>query len=66
MTDTVGSRIKGLRIKYGMKQIELASMLGYSVDTLSNWETDKTIPRGDAVVDLAEFFGVTTDYILCG
>jgi len=66
MVDTVGSRIRGLRVKYGLKQTELASHLGYSVDTISSWETDKTIPKGDCIVDIAEFFGVTTDYILCG
>lgn len=66
MIDTVGSRIKSLRVKYGLKQTDLAKKLGYSVDTVSNWETDKTIPKGDAIVDLAEYFGVTCDYILCG
>ena len=66
MESTVGSRIRSLRVKHKLKQSELADQLGYSLDTISSWETDKTIPRGDCIVDIAEFFGVTTDYILCG
>ena len=66
MRDSTGSRLKALRIRYGLSQKDLAEQLGYSVSTISNWECDRTIPRADCIVDIAQFYKVSVEYILCG
>jgi len=49
---------------YNAKQ--LLKELGLSNSTISDWKRGKGKPSSDAVVKFAEFFGVTTDYILLG
>ena len=61
----IKDNIKKLRISKAMKQKELADALGVTRTTVSNWETGSVIPNGKALSALADFFGVTTDYI-CG
>lgn len=59
----IKDNIKKLRISKAMKQKELADALGVTRTTVSNWETGSVIPNGKALSALADFFGVTTDYI---
>ena len=42
--------IKNLRLKLGMSQIEFASALGISVNTLRHWERGDRVPQGCALV----------------
>lgn len=58
------NRIKDLRTDKGLRQIDVANATGIDQKTLSNYETGKTNPDSYAIVKLAEFFGVTTDYLL--
>ena len=58
------NRIKDLRIDKDLRQIDVANATGIDQKTLSNYETGKTNPDSYAIVKLAEFFGVTTDYLL--
>ncbi len=37
--------VKAIRVKLGLSQRALAKRLGVSVNTVSNWETDRTSPR---------------------
>jgi len=37
--------------------------LGYSTGSLSHWKKGG-VPKGDIIVRLADYFGVTTDYLL--
>ena len=37
--------------------------LGYSNSTYSQW-TDKTVPRKSTLIKIADYFGVTVDYLL--
>ena len=32
---------------------------------MSNWENDNVLPSIEMLVKLAEYFNVTTDYLLC-
>ncbi len=47
-----------------MKQSELATTTGLSQKSISNYETGKTNPDSYAIIKLAAFFNVTTDYLL--
>ncbi len=44
---------------------ELAKKINVSPNTVSRWERGKRLPNLDAIIALAKFFKVSTDY-LCG
>lgn len=58
------SRIKLLREKRGLIQEMLAMEMGVTQQTLSKYEKDITIIKVDILKRLAEYFNVTTDYLL--
>lgn len=58
------SRIKILREKRGVIQAILATELGITQQTLSKYEKDVNIIKIDVLKRLAEYFNVTTDYLL--
>lgn len=58
------NRIRELREDKDLRQIDVANATGIDQKTLSNYETGKTNPDSHAIIRLAEFFGVTTDYLL--
>lgn len=58
------SRIKILREKMGLIQAILATELGITQQTLSKYEKDVNIIKIDVLKRLAEYFNVTTDYLL--
>ena len=58
------SRIKSLREKRGLIQEILAAELGITQQTLSRYEGDVTFIKVDVLKKLAEYFNVTTDYLL--
>ena len=58
------SRIKSLREKRGLIQEILAAELGITQQTLSRYEGDVAFIKVDDLKKLAEYFNVTTDYLL--
>lgn len=58
------NRIRALREDRDLRQIDVAKATGIDQQTLSNYETGKTNPDSFAIIMLAEFFGVTCDYLL--
>lgn len=58
------SRIKQLRESRGLIQEILASELGITQQTMSKYERDVTTIKIDVLKKLAEYFNVTTDYLL--
>ena len=59
-----GSRLKHLRESNNIPQKDFAKMLNIANSTLSQYESDKRIPSDDVKVQIAQFFNVTTDYLL--
>jgi len=59
-----GIRIKNLRQSKEMNQVQLAKKLGVKKQTVSNWENDNIMPSVDTLVRIADFFHVSTDYLL--
>ncbi len=58
------SRIRDLREDRDLRQIDVANATGIDQKTLSNYETGKTNPDSFAIIALARFFEVSTDYLL--
>lgn len=56
--------LKQLREKKGIGQKELATMLNYSTGTVSNYENGVHTPNLATLSALADYYGVTTDYLL--
>ena len=57
-------RIRILRNAYRMSQKELAIHLHVSKQTVSNWENDNIAPSIEMLMKIADFFHVSTDYLL--
>ena len=50
----------------GINGVQLTSSLGIDKSSLSHWSSGKAKPSTDAIIKLAEYFGVTTDWLLTG
>ena len=61
---TTGRILTELRKEKEIGQKELAVYLNVSVGTVSNYENDVHSPDLSTLCKLADFFGVTTDYLL--
>ena len=59
-----GEILTSLREERGIYQKELAAILKVSVGTVSNYENNIHFPDQDALLQLADYFGVTVDYLL--
>lgn len=57
-------RLKELRLEKELSQAQLAKATGLSHTAIVYWETEQRIPNANAVVILAAFFNVSTDYLL--
>ena len=66
MDMTLGKRIGMLRREKGMKQDELAEILGISPQAVSKWENDQTCPDISLLPKLAQILGVSVDVLLSG
>ena len=55
-------RIKLLANEKGLTIAELERILGFGNNIISKW--DKSIPRSDKLEKLADYFNVSTDYLL--
>ncbi|GET06785.1 XRE family transcriptional regulator [Ligilactobacillus agilis] len=60
----IGQTIRDLRKEKRVSQTELAKIVGVSQTTVTAWETGKAEPSSSAVSNLADYFNVTTDYLL--
>lgn len=57
-------RLWELRREKGMKQREMADILGIKLRSYQNYEGGDRRPDYEGLVALADYFGVTTDYLL--
>lgn len=60
----LSEQIKNLRTAKGINQVELAKCLGVTKQSVSNWENENIMPSIDMLIKIAEYFGVTTDFLL--
>ncbi len=65
MMTILGDRLKEMRVEKGLSQGQVASYANVSQSTLSDLERGEIAPKTiDAVVSLAAYFDVSTDYLL--
>lgn len=60
----VAKNISELRQSHRMTQLELAEKLNYSDKAISKWERAESSPDISVLVEIAELFGVTLDYLV--
>ena len=61
---TIGKRIAILRKQKKISQTDLAKALNVAPSTIGMWETDQRALKDDSLKQLADFFDVSTDYLL--
>jgi len=59
-----GERFKSLRLSRGINQVEMAKIFGVTKQSVSNWENENIMPSVDMLIKIANFFNVSTDYLL--
>lgn len=62
--ENVGRKISELRKGRNMTQMEVADLMGISVQAVSNWERGNSMPDISKLPELAKIFGVSIDEIL--
>lgn len=61
-----GVRIRNIRILSGITRQRVADEIGISVDALRKIERGSNGAKIDTLVELADYFKVTLDYLVCG
>ena len=59
------NNLRKLRKERGLTQISLQMKTGIEQALLSKFETGERVPPTDVLLILADFYGVSIDYILC-
>lgn len=60
----IADRIKSIREKSGLTQTILAKKLGITRSSVNAWEMGISVPSTQYIVELANLFRVSTDYLL--
>ncbi len=59
-----GERLRKLRIEKKVSQPKLAEILDVDVSTIGKWEIHNATPSARTLIELADFFNVSVDYLL--
>ncbi|ABP67680.1 transcriptional regulator, XRE family [Caldicellulosiruptor saccharolyticus DSM 8903] len=57
-------RLKELREEKNISRSDLAEILGVSTQTIANYENGHREPNFDTLLKIADYFGVTVDYLI--
>lgn len=60
----IAERLRALRKEKNMRQADVAKLLGIGVRTYQYYEGDEHRPDYEMLIKLADFFEVSTDYLL--
>lgn len=60
---SMGSRIKEARLKKGLRQDELAALVGVQPSAISNYESDTSRPRENVLYKLFETLDVDANFL---
>lgn len=61
---TLGEKLKELRENHGLYQRDISKIAGVGVSTISGYEKDEKRPKHSTLEKIADFYGVTVDYLL--
>lgn len=64
--ETVGDRLKRLRVAKGLSVVELSKIIGVSRISVGNWERGDMSPKIQYVKKYSDYFNVSEDWILNG
>ncbi|MDE6411368.1 MAG: helix-turn-helix domain-containing protein [Clostridia bacterium] len=62
--ENFATRLKELRTEKNLSQVQLSKATGLSRSVIGYWESGKKHPTSPAIITLAKYFNVTTDYLL--
>lgn len=57
-------RLKELRIQRGLTQTQVGDLIGVSCVTIARYEAGDREPSNAKITTLADYFGVTVDYLM--
>lgn len=60
---SLSRKLKQLRKEHKITQVDLAKVIGVERSSVGKYETG-TMPSAEVLTSIAEYFGVTTDYLL--
>ncbi len=52
--------------KYGVSSYEVAKKTGVTQTAISNWKSGRSTPKVETMKKIADYFGVTVDYLMTG
>ena len=58
------NKLKQLRIEKNIKQQDLAKALNVTKQSVSNWENNKRLPDINTLIQLADFYNCSLDYLV--
>ena len=64
MINKFNEKLKELRKERQLLQKQLAAELGFTQACIAKWETGNREPSLNDLIKIAQYFGVTTDYLL--
>jgi transcriptional regulator with XRE-family HTH domain len=60
-----GTRVKRLRLRSGLSQVELAKKIGVDRQTVIVIEKTNSLPNGNTLIKMAEILDTSIDYLTC-
>jgi len=57
-------RLRELRKQQNISQMHLADAIGSNQQSITEWELEKKDPRAEILPKLADYFGVSVDYLI--
>ena len=64
VNEQIGQKVRILRTKEGLSQAKFGNLFGMTQNMVTNVETGKRILNYDELIKIADYYGVTTDYII--
>ena len=64
MKENISTRLTELRKEHSLSQAKLAKHIGVTQKAIDFWEKGINEPKASYIIKLADYFKVTTDYIL--
>ena len=61
----LGDTLKNQRRKNNISQEMFAEMLGVSRQAVQKWESNRSLPNLDNIVEIAKIFNISLDELLC-
>lgn len=61
----MNNNIASERVRLGLSQEQLAERLGVSRESIKKWELGDTPIKSSVLIDMADLFNCSLDYLMC-